>query len=245
LAQNLTSAGFIVCSIDHQGHGRSQGDRAFVEDFNDYAVDFLDFVHSYDSKFNSNIPRMLFGHSMGGLIAATVGIHSANKFALKTCPWQWKAIVLSAPALAADPNIATPVNVHLATVLQYLVPKLELDPLDPYTLSRNKEACKDYVDDKLNYHGGIRARLGGSMLQQMAYVKENLKAITSPLLVLHGTHDLAVPLMAGKTAYDGVSSAVKSAVIFKEGYHELLEDDEFKDKFIASIVNWFVQHSST
>ena len=64
-----TGAGYTVYAMDLRGHGRSDGPRCFVRRFDQYLDDldlFLDRVHGREP----GKPLFLFGHSMGGLIAA-------------------------------------------------------------------------------------------------------------------------------------------------------------------------------
>ena len=44
VVEGLTADGFIVCGMDHQGHGCSEGDRAHVAAFAHYVTDFAQFV---------------------------------------------------------------------------------------------------------------------------------------------------------------------------------------------------------
>jgi len=56
---------FAVYSLDHIGHGKSDGDREFVQHFDDFTETFSIF---YDmiSAWQPTIPIFIFGHSMGG-----------------------------------------------------------------------------------------------------------------------------------------------------------------------------------
>lgn len=44
LASSMTRLGLAVFSLDHQGHGASEGDRCFVERFRHYVIDLAGFV---------------------------------------------------------------------------------------------------------------------------------------------------------------------------------------------------------
>lgn len=65
--------GFIVYGLDHQGHGKSEGDRTFVSEFNDYAEDVIHYIEKVMKESNDNLPQFLLGHSMGGTISVVVG----------------------------------------------------------------------------------------------------------------------------------------------------------------------------
>ena len=61
--------GYAVYGIDHFGHGKSDGDRVYVNRFDDFVQTlkvFSDRVHDWQP----GQPIFLVGHSMGGLIGA-------------------------------------------------------------------------------------------------------------------------------------------------------------------------------
>ncbi len=85
----LVERGFDVAAYDHRGHGASGGMRIDIESFDEY----LDDLASVVAGLERDIPLVIYGHSMGGLIAAA--------YAASSRP-QPTMYVLSAPALSAD-----------------------------------------------------------------------------------------------------------------------------------------------
>ena len=71
--RTLAEAGGAVLACDHRGHGRSEGPRAVVEDFEVVAADFLKLYEL--PEFPDGVPVALTGHSMGGLIATTAAVY--------------------------------------------------------------------------------------------------------------------------------------------------------------------------
>ncbi|KAG9408413.1 hypothetical protein AC1031_021651 [Aphanomyces cochlioides] len=83
----LAENGYAVFGIDHQGHGLSEGERLYVERFEHYEQDYIEFVrdtlaltsdsahvkesmmHFPDGLKLASLPRFLLGHSMGSLIS--------------------------------------------------------------------------------------------------------------------------------------------------------------------------------
>jgi hypothetical protein len=67
VARALNAAGFIVYALDHQGHGRSEGDRLHVKKFEDYIEDVM-LVVKLAKRENPLIASKTFmiAHSMGG-----------------------------------------------------------------------------------------------------------------------------------------------------------------------------------
>ena len=67
----LTSAGLIVCGNDHLGHGRTVSGDKSLGHFHSYrnAVDDLHTLNGILRKTYPRLPYLLFGHSMGSLLA--------------------------------------------------------------------------------------------------------------------------------------------------------------------------------
>lgn len=77
-AEYFASQGYIVFGIDHQGFGRSEGDRGHVESFQHYIDDielFFTDVLERNHPHLIHLPKFLMSHSMGGLIAIRTALH--------------------------------------------------------------------------------------------------------------------------------------------------------------------------
>ncbi|HIP75556.1 MAG TPA: alpha/beta fold hydrolase [Psychromonas hadalis] len=91
---DLNQQGYDIFLIDHRGQGISErlgGDqsRGYVENFNDYVIDFNQFVTQLDLEKNYK-HRYLISHSMGGAIAALY---------LEQYPHPFQATVFNSPML--------------------------------------------------------------------------------------------------------------------------------------------------
>jgi acylglycerol lipase len=192
LASRLNAAGFAVHAVDHQGHGRSSGDRAFFERIDDVISDFWHFAIETDkkNKYENEVQRFFFGHSLGGLISLSAACEGETEaFRSKFPSWQLSGIVLSSPCLAIDPNLATPALRAASKMLSYVLPKLVLKGLPPTVLSRNAAAVEAYTKDPLVFSAGVRARVGAEMIAQMALTLKEVKKFDKPMLLVHGTKD--------------------------------------------------------
>ncbi|GFP98263.1 caffeoylshikimate esterase [Phtheirospermum japonicum] len=78
LAQN----GFACFALDLEGHGRSQGLKAYVPSVNDVVSDCISFFTSALAQHQNlqNLPRFLFGESMGGAICLLIHFRNPNFF---------------------------------------------------------------------------------------------------------------------------------------------------------------------
>lgn len=228
VAQRLTDLGYVVVAPDHAGHGRSDGKRLGVKDFNDFTDDLHTVVGQVDAVDG---PTFLIGHSMGGAIAL--------KYALDH-PDELDGLVLSGPALIPGDDLP-PILVKLAPVLGKLVPWLPSTALPASAVSRDPSVVAAYEADPLVWHGKIPAGLGGTLMATMATFPGRLPSLTMPTLVLHGGGDsLANPdgsRMVGRLA-GGDDITVK---IYDGLYHEIFNEPE-QDEVLDDVTTWLEAH---
>jgi alpha-beta hydrolase superfamily lysophospholipase len=76
----FTEHGLVVARFDLRGHGNSEGLRGHVTEFDDYVRDVYALLKALDGDpvFSEGPPPVLFGHSLGGLIATHAAL-SLNK----------------------------------------------------------------------------------------------------------------------------------------------------------------------
>lgn len=69
VAEVLVGNGAVVYAVDHQGHGRSDGEQALVQDVEEVVTD-LHTVADTARAEQPELPVVLLGHPMAGLIAS-------------------------------------------------------------------------------------------------------------------------------------------------------------------------------
>lgn len=178
VGSTLAAAGYSTRAIDHYGHGRSGGRRAYVPSFDTFLDDVEDNIGELrkDEK-----PVVLMAHSMGGLIAFTYCVTG------RPLP---DVLLLSGPALGADVPRWQRVG---APVLGRATPKLFIkNEFDWSLLSTDPDVGKAYVDDPLRIPGAT-AGLGRALFDAMKTANENLSNLAIPTLVIHGGNDRIVP----------------------------------------------------
>jgi len=90
--------GFICITLDHQGHGRSEGargKRCYFNRFDDLAQEATDFVDHFKESYReyADLPFFLAGLSMGGCTAVRMA---------QMRPTFYKGMILFAPMLSLD-----------------------------------------------------------------------------------------------------------------------------------------------
>src|SRR5258708_25593223 len=82
--------GIATVSIDMRGHGRAEGPRGYCDRFADYYDDVAELVKLLADKA-AGLPKVLFGHSFGGLLAPASILEDAGPRVV------WKELALSGP----------------------------------------------------------------------------------------------------------------------------------------------------
>lgn len=133
--------GYQVAVMDHRGHGKSvregsDPDVAYVDRFDRYAEDLHEFViKCVLTQFHRpGLPLLLYGHSMGGCIAARY---------LELYPEDFDRAVLNAPMLGLKLGLCPPwaalllceANILLGRGGRRLFYQGEFDPQEPFSSS--------------------------------------------------------------------------------------------------------------
>lgn len=222
----LTSQGVSVYALDHRGHGHSGGERANVDVFRSFVTDlarFCDLVR----ELNVEHPRIVLGHSMGGVIAAQMVLEH---------PFKLDGLILSAPFLKNAIPVPALLDA-LAGPVARLIPSLPTLKLDTSKLSRDKEVVKAYEADPLVYTGGVKARLGHEMTSAGEYVLERASSISLPLLVLHGSADAIADPAGSQELCEAATSEDKTMKLYNGFYHEILNELD-KEAVYADVLTW-------
>ena len=174
----LGDAGFEVHMYDLRGHGRSAGHPMYVGHF-DELLDDLELVLGRARA--GRLPTAIYGHSFGGLVAATYGVERRP---------QPDGYVLSAPALGSTtPRVLRAV----AYVLGGVFPKLAAPTVfKKEQLSRDPAVGDAYFADS-RVHTKSTLRLGKEAFRVMPETTKRLASLTQPTLVIHGEDDTLVP----------------------------------------------------
>ena len=223
--------GFVVFAMDHQGHGRSGGDRAHVEAFDDFVDDYVQFIDHVHATVPAvaKLPHFLFGHSLGGLIA----VHVAARR-----PEMWNGVLLSGPALEPDPAQASPLLIAVGGFLASRLPKLGLTYLPSDGVSRDMAIRAEYVADPLVYHGPVRLNLAFAILNAMEYAKHALAADAKYSFWLgHGSADVLTRPSGSREFFAASPSDDKTIHLYEGLFHELLNEPE-KEKILAEMIDW-------
>ncbi len=230
VAKRLTDAGFAVYAVDHWGHGRSQGEAGFVPRFSAFTDGMAELLTLVEVN-HADTPRLLLGHSMGGLIAALFLIERQDAFA---------AAALSGPAIlpAAPPSAVT---IWLSRLLSRFFPRAGVLALDASGVSRDPAVVAAYRADPLVYNGKLSARLAAEMFDAMTKARDGAAQITLPILIQHGAADRLTAPAGSQYLFDHVSSVDKRLEIYPGLFHEIYNEPE-QGAVLGDLIDWFDAH---
>ncbi|KAJ8384174.1 hypothetical protein AAFF_G00207920 [Aldrovandia affinis] len=232
LAKNLSGHSLLVFSHDHVGHGRSEGERMVIEDFQIFIRDSLQHVDLMRRRY-PDLPIFMIGHSMGGAIAILTACERPNDFS---------GVVLIAPMVQMNPESATPIKVFFAKVLNHVMPSLSLGSIESKWISRDQREVEAYDTDELNHHGGLRISFGMQMLTATQRIEGAIPAITWPFLLLHGDADKLCDIRGSRLMIENAKSTDKKLKVYDGAYHALHHDlPETVDSVLQEVGTWIVE----
>jgi acylglycerol lipase len=233
-ASNLVKEGYEVYGMDHQGHGLSEGDRCFVEDFDHFVDDVSTFVSKVMKDKNDNLPQFLFGHSMGG----TISLHVAHSH-----PEFFKGVILSGPFFLPAQDIGTVQKWLMGTFSSYL-PKAPIPQrIPPAHVSRSSETVHKYATDPLVLSDPPLVRTVHELFEtgQNLLEPQFTSTFHLPLLIVHGEEDLLADVKGSRLFCERAQSEDKTCKTYPKFYHEVLNEPE-KEHVLQDILDWIKKH---
>jgi lysophospholipase len=219
-AKKLHAAGYGTYRFDHRGHGKSEGECAYLGDFNEL-LDDTNVVIDRAIAENPTRPVFVYGHSMGGF---TVALWSAKY------PGKRVAGVICNGGLTFDKG-------------GFLDPSLS--SVDPHTQLPNQlgdgvcsvQEVKDwYLEDPLN-RKSFAAGLAQQLKKGIDWFAGAIDAYAYPTLITHGEFDGLISYEDSLCLFAGVRSTDKQLKIYGRSFHETI--NEFcRDEVIADYLHW-------
>ena len=232
LAACLNAAGIEVVAVDLRGHGRSQGERAWVERFDHYLLD-ADALIEFAAR--KHTPLFLMGHSMGGTIAA---LHALER--QRPGGPALAGLILSSPALAPGRDVPRWM-IAASRFMSRVWPRFPAMKIDAALLARDPEIVAANRADTLVHHGSVPARTGAEILEAMTRIEKRRSTLSVPVLVFHGTVDKLTEPDGSRDFASHVGSADRTLALYEGSYHETLNDLD-RERVIGALIDWIDAH---
>jgi alpha-beta hydrolase superfamily lysophospholipase len=204
VAHVIVNAGWAAMSYDVRGHGKSPGERGYIDRFATYLADLAAMQAAAREQVSASAPMVLLGHSHGSLITLRALVDDR--------PPRAAAAIVSSPFLAL--RLAIPgYRRLLASVASRLAPKLsQPNALRVEDLTQDKAKQAERTADKLCFDVAT-ARWFTEALAAQDYVFAHAGRIKLPTTWLVGHDD---PIA------DPARSQAVAAKIPGAGYHDLV-----------------------
>ncbi|XP_024988259.1 caffeoylshikimate esterase [Cynara cardunculus var. scolymus] len=238
----LAASGYACFAVDMEGHGRSEGLKAFVPNV-DYVVE--DYLAFFDSIITSadpnyqNLPKFLFGESMGGAICLLIECKRPNFF---------DGAILIAPMCKISDKVrpSWPIPEILMFVSKF-APTLAIVPTADLVDKSVKVPEKRIIGgmNPMRYTGKPRLGTVTELLRVTDYLSRRLSDVNIPFIVLHGNADAVTDPAVSEELYEKAKSKDKSLKIYDGMMHSLLfgETDENVKIVRGDILSWLNDRS--
>lgn len=231
LLNSLAGKKISIYAMDMRGHGNSDGKRGHIDSFMDYVYDLKLFLE-YIKEENRGNPIILYGHSMGGVIAA--------KYAM-TYPEDISMLSLSSPAFALAVNVPG-WKKSLAEFFSSRMGSLALsNGISAEDLSHDTDIVSAYENDPL-VHNKVSARWFVEFTKTGQECLDNASSIKKPLILFHSKNDFIADCNAAEKFYNSVSSASKKIFIYDGLFHEMINEKiEDREMVLKDVTGWILR----
>jgi alpha-beta hydrolase superfamily lysophospholipase len=226
---HFTARGVAVHAMDLRGNGRSGGQRAYVERWEEYREDLARFVALVRAEETAS-PIFLLGNSLGGLIVLDYAIHH---------PEGLRGVIAASPPLG---RLGVPAPLlALGRVLSRVWPRFSLRTgMDLSALARDPLVTQTVLSDPLFHRVGT-ARLSTEVVLAIARVQAAAPGFPLPLLVLHGSADRLVPPEGSRQFVARVANPDRELREYAEAFHVLFADLD-RERVLTDVERWIEAH---
>lgn len=225
VADSLTQAGYTLISFDLRGHGRSEGQLGHSPSYEALLND-IDFLLGEAEQHFSQLPRFLYGHSLGGNLVLNYVLRRKPELKGVVTTGPWIRLAFELPAF----------KVILVKVTNQIWPSFsQISGLDTKAISRDPEVVRAFENDPLvHYH--ISARMFISIYQAGQWVLEHASELPIPLLLMHGGDDKLSSVEASREFADKITKNC-TLKIWDGLYHEIHNEPE-KEEVFKFLIDW-------
>ena len=228
VGEQFAADGLAAYALDLRGRGKSDGERFYIDSFDEYVSDVASFVKLVKSR-ERQLPLFLLGHSAGGVVACMYTIEHQSELAGLIC----ESFAHQVPA----PDFALAVFKGMS----HLAPHAHILHLKNADFSRDPQAVAAMDADPLIDHETQPTKTLAEMVRADERLKNEFSKITLPVLILHGTADKATRPSGSQLFFDTAGSKDKTLKMYPGMYHDLLNDVD-KETVMSDITRWVDAH---
>jgi acylglycerol lipase len=226
VADALTDVGYGVHALDHRGHGKSDGKRAFVKSYDEFMTDLVQFRTLVEGE-HPGVPLVVLGHSMGGNLAVGHALDHQEGIT---------GLALSGAALQVGDDLS-PGKLKAFRIIAKIAPGFRPEGLSADAISRDPSVVAAYQNDPLVFTGKISAGLGAALIGAMERFPARYRELTLPIVVMHGTDDQLASIDGSKALVAAAVNARITVHYYDGLYHEIFNEPE-RAEVHADLVSW-------
>ena len=190
-AAEAAARGIEVVSVDWRGHGKSEG--AGTADLVSASGTIDDAIALVDSHASPLLPYVLFGHSLGSMVALLAARRLSTRaegaagapagVMLSGFAMDSEGAPLGVESLKPMIRAAPSITYRLVSVLAAMQPGGAATPLDAMKCTSDASERRKMAADPLHYQGWIRNRTALVLLDLRAACREALPSCDFPILM--------------------------------------------------------------
>jgi len=232
IVEYLLPREYAVYALDLRGHGRSSGQRGYINTWTEFRDDLQAFLKLIQQQ-QPGYPIFLLGHSLGGVIALDYTLHYVKDQSTLA------GVIGFSPSIG---QVGVPLSrVVLGKLFSRVWPRFSLHiGLDFSAGSRNQKMLDSYTQDKLR-HTLATARLSTEFFATVDWIHTHAEKWQVPLLILHGGADRIALPAGSQMFYEKVNYPDKLRIEYPGAYHNL-HDDINCVEVITDLVDWMNKH---
>jgi len=216
-----------VLTFDHPGHGISDGKRGHIKSYDDFHT-CIDKQLGQATSFYPSVPKLLYGHSMGGNIVIN--------YALRKKP-DVEGYIITSPWLVSFQG-PTAVQLAAAKVLRKIYPAFaQKTGLSTDALSHDVDVVRAYEEDPL-VHSWMSTGLYFACMDAARHSLDNASQLEKPMLLLHGDEDRIADIK-GAAQFAERAGFLVNYKPWSGAFHELHNEPQ-RVKVLSLIFNWII-----
>jgi alpha-beta hydrolase superfamily lysophospholipase len=229
LASDLVRTRFTCVALDLPGHGETSGPRGDIPSWPQLRDQIVPAMFTASRGLPDQppeLPTILFGHSMGGIIALDHALEH---------PRRLSALVLSSPALRT--TMPPWWKLALANVARVATPSAGFpNGLDIDGISRDPEVVRAYRGDPL-VHDRISPRTYFAFNEAAQRCRRDIRNLQVPTMMVQGMADRVVDPKGALEAAGTAPHGMLRFVTVSEAYHETFNDTG-REAVIRDLAAW-------
>lgn len=227
-ARQLVEHDLAVYALDLRGHGRSEGERLYVDSFDDYTSD-VDTLVAHVRESLPGTPIFVLGHSAGGVISSAYALDHQGELAGLVC----ESFAQEVPAPAAV--------LRAIRGLSRIAPHLGVLDLDADDFSRDPAFVARMKQDPLIPARRYPTRTVAELARAEDHLARSFPRFSMPVLILHGTDDRVTLPHGSQVFFENAGSDDKTLRLYEGHAHDLL-NDLGREQVLGEITGWIDAH---